>query len=465
MAKLIVDAIHGDIRLTDEECRVIDTASFQRLRNLKQLGMGQVTYPGATHTRFAHSIGVLGIMARVTDVAREALGLDKEQVNNIRLAGLLHDIGHYPYSHLMEVIDNVILTEDFVGKEQKTLDASKDKYQDHEELGEQIVTTQTDMLTALGGATRAKRIADLFRRNETADPQLSKLIHSSLDMDRLDYLMRDAKAAGVPYGFIDLNYLINCLQVSKSGMIGVKPKAITALEHFALARFFMHKAVYFHKTTFGLEEACRQLLRRCKNARLHGVPASSQDVRDIVTSQQLSMFTDAFVDRIIQTATSDRDECISSLAQAIQNRQTPKLLREIVELGGDDSNGRLFKTECKHQLSDLANKLKIHVGRFLYATTKPLSIEKRGAALSIKDARGLESEERDELMKVFVGDAQEPTSLVDVPETLLHKFGNQRWFSHRLYIVDNGDTELVSKAKQVVSSWQPEGTSGRKVQN
>ena len=453
MGKLIVDSIHGDIRLTDEGCGVIDTASFQRLRSLKQLGMGQVTYPGATHTRFAHSIGVLGIMARVTDVAREALGLDREQVNNIRLAGLLHDVGHYPYSHLMEVIDNVILTEDFVGSGQKTLDASKDKYQDHEEVGELIVTQQEDILAALGGVDRAKRIADLFRRNETADPQLSKLIHSSLDMDRLDYLMRDAKAAGVPYGHIDLNYLINCLRVSKSGVIGVEPKAITALEHFALARFFMHKAVYFHKTTFALEEACRQLLRRCKNAASHGVPVSSEEIRTIVTGTELGTFTDAFVDRIIQDATADGDECISSLAQSIQNRRTPKLVKQVVELGAEDAKGRVFKSECKHQLGDLATQLGIHVGRFLYATTKPLSVEKRGGQLDVQAARGLESEERDELMKVFIGEDEEPISLVDVPETLLHHLGNQRWFAHRLYIVDNGNPELVANARDAVSKW------------
>jgi hypothetical protein len=454
MGKLIVDSIHGDIRLTDEERGVIDTASFQRLRSLKQLGMGQVTYPAATHTRFAHSIGVLGIMARVTDVAREALGLNEEQNNDIRLAGLLHDIGHYPYSHLMEVIDNVILTEDFVGSDQKTLDASKDKYQGHEEVGELIVTQQEDMINALGGEARAKRIADLFRRNETADPQLSKLIHSSLDMDRLDYLIRDAKAAGVPYGHIDLNYLINCLRVSESGVIGVKRKAITALEHFALARFFMHKAVYFHKTTFGLEEACRQLLRRCKNAERHGVPQSSQEITEIVTGAKLGTFTDAFVDHIVQDAVTDEDECISSLAQSIQNRRTPKLVKEVVEFSAEDSKGRLFKNECKYQLSALAEKLGIHVGRLLYATTKPLSVEKRGGSLDVNQARGLESEERDELVKVFLDEEGEPTSLVDVPEALLNHLGNLRWYAHRLYIVDNGNPELVRNAKQEVANWE-----------
>ncbi len=453
MGKLIVDSIHGDIRLNEIERRVVDTASFQRLRNLKQLGMGQTTYPGATHTRFAHSIGVLGIMAKVTDIAKEPLHLTDKQIEEIRLAGLLHDIGHYPYSHLMEVVDNVILTEDFAAPASKSLDASKVKYPDHEAVGELIVTRQQDILTALGGETRAKRIADLFRRNETADQQLSKLIHSSLDMDRLDYLMRDAKAAGVPYGHIDLNYLIHCLQVSPSGMIGVKRKAITALEHFTFARFFMHKAVYFHKTTFGLEEACRQLLRRCKDLGRHGVPESSEAIQSIVTGENLGTCTDAFVDRIVQSATTDEDECVSSLAKSIRNRQTPKLISEVVELGAEDTSGRLLKNDCKHQLRALADRLGIRVGRFLYATTKPLSLEKRGATLDATAARGIEPEERDELMKVFEDGNAEPTSLVDLPETLLHRLGGQRWFAHRLYVVDNGDSALVETAKTAVAGW------------
>src|SRR5207237_9669398 len=105
--KLVVDSIHGDIHLHPVEQRVVDTASFQRLRHLRQLGMAQATYPNATHTRFAHSIGLLGIMEHIIRVARDAMSLTKDQIEDIRLAGLLHDIGHYPYSHLMEKVDKV----------------------------------------------------------------------------------------------------------------------------------------------------------------------------------------------------------------------------------------------------------------------------------------------------------------------------------------------------------------------
>ncbi len=135
--KLIVDSIHGDIKLRPVERRIIDTASFQRLRHLKQLQFGHLTYPGATHTRFAHSVGVLGIMARVAERAKEDLDLKDDQIiEELRLAGLLHDIGHYPYSHLMEKIEKVTLTEEFIGSGEKTITGTQRPYPKHEEAGE-----------------------------------------------------------------------------------------------------------------------------------------------------------------------------------------------------------------------------------------------------------------------------------------------------------------------------------------
>ena len=199
---IVVDSIHGDIRLSARECDVIDTAAFQRLRHLKQLGMGQVTYPNATHTRFAHSLGVLAIMRRVIDVAGkfDNISLTPAQKVNLRLAALLHDIGHYPYSHLMEKVERVQLTEEQVAStaESTVLDTSVPAYPNHESLGTLIVTKQPELVKAIGSPKRAREVAALFARTEAAHQQFSKLIHSSLDMDRMDYLLRDSAAAGVP---------------------------------------------------------------------------------------------------------------------------------------------------------------------------------------------------------------------------------------------------------------------------
>jgi len=96
------------------------------------------------------------------------------------------------------------------------------------------------LIKAIGSKARAERVADLFSRGKAANPQLSKLISSSFDMDRLDYLIRDSRAAGVPYGLVDINYLLNSLGVSPSGLVGVSAKALPAAEQFLFARYFMH---------------------------------------------------------------------------------------------------------------------------------------------------------------------------------------------------------------------------------
>jgi HD superfamily phosphohydrolase len=456
-SKLIVDAVHGDIHLTPIELRVVDTASFQRLRHLHQLGMAQATYPNATHTRFAHSVGVLGIMEHITRVARQALSLSEEDVEDIRLAGLLHDIGHYPYSHLMEKIDKVQLTEEFLG-EGRMIRADTPKYPDHETAGEWIVRHQPDLIGALGGVERAGRIAALFTRKTTANPQLSKLIHSSLDMDRLDYLLRDARAAGVPYGQIDLNYLLNNFRASPSGMLGVAEKAITAVDHFLLGRFFMHRSVYYHKTTFGLEEACRQLLRRVRDASKYEMPADGRAIEELVKGPALGRFTDAFVDAVVEKAAQDADAVIRSLAGCIRRRRPPKLLKEVLvfEQSGKAAHaGALFKKDCKHQLKRLSDHHRIPLGRFLVCETRPLTLEERGALLTEEQARTLDPEEREEIIKVFVGEQPEPVSVVNIPHSVVHLCSNHFFQAFRLYLVcdDSTDEALVKKLREEVQSW------------
>jgi uncharacterized protein len=461
--KLIVDSIHGDIRLKPLECEVIDTASFQRLRHLKQLQFGHITYPGATHTRFAHSIGVLGIVARITEIARDALSLNGEQIENIRLAGLLHDIGHYPYSHLMEKVDKVTLTEEFLGTGGSKTIGITSKYPKHEEIGANILSGQKDLREILG-EDRATHVANLFRRTDAADPQLSKLVHSSLDMDRLDYLIRDARAAGVPFGQVDLNYLLNNFRASPTGAIGVPEKAITAVDHFLLGRFFMYRSVYFHKTTFGLEEACRHLLRRGRDEGKFDIPKDGNAVRELVQGAALGTFTDAFVDSVVEKAASDGDPVIRALANSIRRRRPPKLLREVQVLrpsNNDDHAGIIFRKDCKHNLKSLAEKFGIPPGCFLFAETPELTLEKRGASMSAEDAKSLDEPEMEEIIKVFVGDKPEPVSVVDVPHSIVRLCSNYSFQAFRLYLVTDEDTNAsligrlrIERLRDEVKSWR-----------
>src|SRR5262249_16133835 len=140
------------------------------------------------------------------ETAKGVLNLSDEESENLRLAGLLHDIGHYPYSHLMEYVDRVKLTEEHVQGESKRT-VKPNPYPKHTKLGEVIITEQADIREAIGGGHRAVQISKLFT-GDANQSHLVKLITSTLDMDRLDYLPRDARATGVPYGDADLNYLL-----------------------------------------------------------------------------------------------------------------------------------------------------------------------------------------------------------------------------------------------------------------
>jgi len=475
--RVVTDAIHGSIELSDAEWDVVDTASFQRLRNLKQLQMAHLTYPNATHSRMAHSLGMFSVMSRVLKTAKSPMKLKEEDVADLRLAALLHDIGHYPYSHLMERIDKVQLTEDFVrpaeGEKKKkkiNLTSRPEPYPDHESLGELIVTKRADLRAAVGGEDRATRIAALFTRSKAADPQWSKLIHSSLDMDRFDFLLRDANATGVPYGNVDLHYLLSNVMASPSGVIGFSHKAMSSAEQFLFARFFMYKVVYFHKTTFGFEEACRQLLRRCRDAGSHNVPAGGDAIRERVLADDFLSFTDAWVDQVVREAAKSEDPIIGVLARCIVNRRPPKLIWEETELKSlEDRRGaehcRNFLSRCEDRLLGLAEFLGVDPRLFLVAGPKEVTLEGRRSRLTRESASDLDhaqrekleelfyqEEQREELVKIFPKGEAEPVSLVDIPSSITNIAAKYAYQFARLYLVTD-DSEVAQKARAAVKEW------------
>jgi len=460
--RVVTDSIHGSIEMTDDEWGVVDTPSFQRLRHLKQLQMAHLTYPNATHTRLAHSLGVFSVMSRVVHAAKDVLSLSAEDMAELRLAALLHDVGHYPYSHLMEKIDKVQLTEEVVkspSSEKRSLDLSSSAapYPKHEPLGELIVTERQDLVDAIGGASRARRVADLFTRSDAADPQKSKLIHSSLDMDRFDFLLRDANATGVPYGNVDLHYLLSNLRASATGMIGFSHKAMAAAEQFLFARFFMYKVVYYHKTTFGFEEACRQLLRRCRDNGLYDVPRTGEDIRNWVRGDDFLNFTDAWVDQVVRKAAKDSDPVIGGLAKSIVYRQPPALIREVHELKDLSASGgaehcKGFLNRCQDRLNGLAGELNVDPRLFMVAGPIQVKLEDRSSKLTRDTAGELEDEEREELVKIFEKHKSEPRSLVDIPSSITHHAANHAFQFTRLYLV-SPNKAVIHAAREKVKSW------------
>lgn len=243
-------------------------------------------------------------------------------------------------------------------------------------------------------------------------------------------------------------------------MVGVDYKALTAAEQFLFARYFIHKTVYYHKTTFALEEAFRQLIKRCRDKEKYGLPRTGASLEKLVRQPLfLHGFTDQYLDNIAREATTDGSKIISRLAKAIVYRKPPKLLRQECMLVDHTDSEALainrcanFTKACEKNLAEFARKSKISLGLFLLANLKPVRLEERGQRLSPKEAVNQPSEVEDELIKVFGPGEPEPESLVDYKESLISVCGHLGCHMTRLYVLED-DPKVVEKLRKAVKAW------------
>jgi HD superfamily phosphohydrolase len=230
--EILRDPIWNNIRVDELTLELVDTRTFQRLRNIRQLGLAYVVYPGATHSRFEHALGTYHLSRQTLALLCESdrsLALEPGEQAIVRAAALLHDIGHYPFSHALEEIGQL----------------------HHEDVALPLITTGeiAEILEAGIGPDAPKRIFDLIRG--ISDSPLQGLISGSLDLDKIEYLKRDAFMCGVPYGEIDVDRLTNSmllLEDSQSGrqVLGVREKGLSALESLLFAKYQMYRNVYWH---------------------------------------------------------------------------------------------------------------------------------------------------------------------------------------------------------------------------
>jgi HD superfamily phosphohydrolase len=230
----ITDPIHRSIRFSQVEKDVIDNPSFQRLRRIRQLAGAHLVYPSAQHSRFEHSLGAMHIAGLAgEDLLLKGYVDNAETVQELRLAALLHDIGHGPFSHLFEEV-----LETRCGTS-------------HEEIGRRIITES--------------EVADSLERNGYNTDQISRLsfgqskvgflneiISGSLSADIMDYLPRDSYFTGAEYGKIDYHRLVSSFVVAR-GRLALDRSALNSLESMLISRYEMFKAVYFHKTVRSAE--------------------------------------------------------------------------------------------------------------------------------------------------------------------------------------------------------------------
>jgi uncharacterized protein len=250
-SKSIRDPLWDNIRVERAALRALDTPTVQRLRYIRQVGHSFLVYPGSTHTRFEHALGAYHLTRRALDALDELGQLapaSPVECLAVKMAALLHDIGHYPFSHALEEAG----------------------FPSHEELGVAKLSEGElgHRLVEIGGKTFPAQIGDLIAGSSRSP--LQGLISGSIDLDKVDYLSRDSRMCGVPYGTVDVDRLLSALTLVEVEPgryeVGVQEKGISALESLLFAKYQMYRNVYWHhavrSATCMFKRAVRSAVRR-----------------------------------------------------------------------------------------------------------------------------------------------------------------------------------------------------------
>ena len=323
--RTVRDPVWQNIRLDAAAAAIVDTPEFQRLRRVKQLGFAHLVYPGAIHTRFLHALGVHHLTSRAIDAleGRGALAaLDDDQragVPIVRLAALLHDIGHYPFSHAMEELEAAAIPGH------------------HEEMADRFMAAPGIRSVLAGVAPdAAARIGALIRG--TSDHPLQGLVSGSLDLDKIDYLRRDSLFCGVPYGAVDVERLLESLTLARETdgaplEVAVTEKGISALESLLFAKYQMFRNVYWHHAVRAATVAFRRLVEGALEAGL----LAREELAGPTDEELLARLAGRMED---DPATGRGDEgsgpslvVLRTLLEGLSNRRLPK---RALELYGDE---------------------------------------------------------------------------------------------------------------------------------
>lgn len=339
----IRDPVHGSIAIHDAEIEILEHPFFQRLRNIKQLGFSEYVFPGATHTRYLHSIGVMHVATQVFNSLFKDQN-DKDILRlkeSLRLGCLLHDIGHAPLSHstesVMPKVSELKLPKQF---------DEGDRQASHEDYTIKSIT-DSSFTKSFKGVTKEfgidpMAIAELVI-GATSNPGyftvkgidyfplLHQLVSSEMDCDRMDYLLRDSYFCGVSYGKFDLDWIIDNLKIcieNNQAYLGISERAISTFDDFLLSRFHMFMMVYFHYRAVCLEQMLMRYFDSVKSE--YAIPADIEHYLE---------HDDAYLMRVLRKSSN-------VWAQRIVKNNIPKKILET------------FGTVHLHQMHELETYLK-----------------------------------------------------------------------------------------------------------
>jgi HD superfamily phosphohydrolase len=309
--QVLKDPLYGYIHIDDVIIKkLIDTNLFQRLRRIRQLSGVQMVFHGAEHSRFTHSLGVYELAFRFLSVKELKAALDERSQLLFKVSALLHDIGHGAYSHAFEDVFKV----------------------DHEMIGARMITNRYEIRDILSTVDKdfAKDVSSIILK-EGKFPLIEHLISSQIDIDRLDYLERDAYYTGTAYGHIDLDRLMRVMHI-KAGHIMYSVSGIHAIENYLISRYHMYWQVYYHPVARAYEVILEKIYLRVKNLCLQDFKfkADIEPLKKIIENpNDLDSFIqidDFFINGLISSFTKSKDDILKTLADDFLNRHIWKYI-------------------------------------------------------------------------------------------------------------------------------------------
>jgi len=318
----IIDPIHGFVRAFGTEIKIIDNPIFQRLRRIKQLSGAHLTYPGAQHTRFEHSLGVMHIAGQAAQALEEKGIFNTDDIANIRIAALLHDIGHGQFSHLFE---------EFAQRKRKS---------SHELLGRDLIlkTEIGDIISEFGFN---KKFITSLAFGDSKLQFMNEIISGALSADIMDYLLRDGYFTGAEHAKIDHKRITQSLDVYKK-KLALEKSALYSFESMMHSRYQMFKAVYFHKTVRSAEVMLLESIRLAYDE----LGLSSMSLDDYIELTDDSMLAKLVS---LPTYTSELKRA-QKFAKDYQNRKLFKCVFERI-LTKKDQISNLKISQLKNELS------------------------------------------------------------------------------------------------------------------
>lgn len=309
---IIRDPIHGDIFLSPEVRTLIDTRTFQRLRYISQLATCHFAFPSATHTRFSHSIGayhLASVLVRRLDEIYPGMMSELDQ-KLVCYGALLHDIGHPPFSHMLETPE-VFAT-----------------YASHEEWGKRLLLDEGgDLYQAMNTLVGKEGITRLINimEGKVELPALHDIVSSQLDVDRLDYLVRDQHFTGVEVGGFDTRRLFRSIRLREDGHLAISRDGLPIVEAYLITRWHMYYLVYFHRVSVLTQTYITRALQRARTLYLKNQISLSSPLQSILIDEALTphnymQLTDAPIMTALFEWSNHHDSQLSTLAKRVSSR-------------------------------------------------------------------------------------------------------------------------------------------------